>query len=262
MRTFSLHPSTSIGGSSGVRSVVSRRGPESPPFHSGPPPAPVPEVPSPGPLTAIRELPRRAGRYAVELGDARIAPVSVETIAELRLSVGALVDERAIARLLEASAATHCFDRALDALARRARATRDLERWLVQRGHPRAAVAAALERLATLGLLDDRRFAEAFVAGPARAKGFGSRRVVAELRRRGVASTIIDAVLTSRTADAGDAEGEALSAAARKRARALRSLAPEVAERRLMGWLVRRGFAPGAARGAARAALRETAAAG
>lgn len=208
--------------------------------------------PAPGAISAIRELARRAGRYAVEVGGGVLLPVSVETIAEFRLQVGRNVDREVLARLLAASAMTRCFDHALDALARRGRATRELERWLEARDHPREAIGAAVERLTALGLLDDVRFAEAYVAGPARAKGFGVRRVAAELRRRGVPAAIVARAL----AQEDDVHAHAtLEAAAARRARALRSLAPEVAQRRLIGWLVRRGFAPGAATRAARAAL-------
>src|SRR2546422_768667 len=48
----------------------------------------------------------------------------------------------------------------LRALARRAHARLDLQRRLVKKQHPPAAVEAALERLTIRGLLDDQRFAE------------------------------------------------------------------------------------------------------
>jgi len=205
-------------------------------------------------VTAIRELARRAGRYAVEVGGAAITPVAIETIAECKLAVGLMLDAAALERLRTASAVTACYDKALDALARRARSSKDLERWLLEREHPRAAIAATIERLSALGLLDDERFAEAYVNGPARTKGFGQRRVAAELRRRGVPSAIVDRAIAGR-ADADGSESDALAAAAARRARTLRTQAPDVAQRRLVGWLVRRGFAIGAAIRAAKDAL-------
>ncbi len=208
---------------------------------------------APGVVAAIRELPRRAGRYAVEVGGGTVAPVSVETIADLALAVGRTLDPPALARLRSASAITRCYDHALDALARRARASGELARWLAERDHPREAVTAAIGRLQALGLLDDARFADAYVHGPARSRGFGARRIAAELRRRGVAGAVVSAALGEREATSGEAA--AVEAAARRRARALATLAPDVAQRRLSAWLVRRGFSPGAAVRAARVAL-------
>jgi hypothetical protein len=62
-------------------------------------------------------------------------------------------------------------------------------------------------------------------------------------------------VIGARGEDAAEAEQDALTAAATRRARSLRTLDPAVAQRRLTAGLVRRGFGPGAATQAARRAL-------
>ncbi|MCC7003580.1 MAG: regulatory protein RecX [Gemmatimonadaceae bacterium] len=211
--------------------------------------------PSAGPVRAIAELPRRAGRYGVTVGEVVVAPVSVETIGDLRLKIGQSLDEALVARLWAASRATECYDKAAAALARKGRPRRDLERYLKQRDHAAHDISWACDRLAQLGLLDDAAFARAFVDGPARSRGYGTRRVVAELRRRGVESGLVDRVIGARGEDAAEVEQDALAAAAARRARSLRSLEPAVAQRRLTAWLVRRGFGPGAAVQAARRAL-------
>ena len=199
--------------------------------------------PAPGPVRAIAELPRRAGRYGVTVGEVVVAPVSVETIGDLRLKIGQSLDEAGVARLWAA------------ALARKGRPRRDLERYLKQREHAAHDIVWACDRLAQLGLLDDAAFARAFVDGPARSRGYGTRRVVAELRRRGVESALVDRVMGMRGEDAAEVEQVALVEAAARRARALRSLEPTVAQRRLTSWRVRRGVGPGAAAQAARRAL-------
>jgi len=211
--------------------------------------------PPPGPVRVIADLPRRPGRYAVTIGDVGLAPVSVETIAELRLRVGADVTAEVVQRLVAASRATACYDAAAAALARKGRPRRDLERWLSQRDHDAADIAWACDRLAGLGLLDDEAFARAFVSGPAKTRGYGPRRIVAELRRRGVSGSLVDRVMASRGEDALEADVTSLDVAAARRARSLRGLEPAVASRRLTAWLVRRGFGAGDASRAARRAL-------
>jgi SOS response regulatory protein OraA/RecX len=200
--------------------------------------------PAPGPITALREVARRAGRYAIQLGDATIAPLSVETIADLKLKVGVVLDAPTLARVLDARAATACYDHAIDALARRARATGELERWLAQREHPRAAIAVAVDKLTTLGLLDDARFARGFV-GTRGGGRLGPRRIERELRQKGVPSAVVTEVMREFREATADSGAGALEAAAERRLRSLRSLEPPVARRRLLAWLLRRGFDAG-----------------
>ena len=124
---------------------------------------------------------------------------------------------------------------------------------------------AALDRLTALGLLDDLAFARAFARSRASGKGFGPRRVVAELGRKGVARPVIDQVMRELESAADEESEGALSAperevatvraAAEKRLRSLSRLEPEVARRRLTGWLVRRGFGVGVASRVARELL-------
>ena len=198
---------------------------------------------------------KRAGRYAVEIAGVVLAPVSVEMIAESQLVVGREVDQSTLDRLIVAARQVACFDRALEALARRSRSARDLERWLRDRDFSTAEIAPALDRLAELGMLDDLAFARGFAHSRAVGRGFGLRRVAAELGRHGVANAVVATVLTELRERHAGGEQAALEAAAQKRARALGKLEPEVARRRLMAWLVRRGFALGDAAGAARRAL-------
>ena len=218
------------------------------------PKEPPPE-PLPGPVTAIREHPRRAGRYTVEVARVPVGPVSAEAIGELGVRIGVVLDERALARLAAAARDLACYDRALDALARRSRSRADLERWLRQREFTAEQIAPAVERLTELGLLDDAAFARGYARGRLGARGFGPRRVAAELARRGVERSVVDEVLREH-AEASES-GSELERAARKRVRAVASLEPRVAHQRLTAWLVRRGFDVGESVRMARVVLRE-----
>lgn len=223
-------------------------------------------------LKTLREHPRRAGRYVLEIAPPNegaestpsapiaVAPISVETIAECSLRAGMAVDEALLVRLQAAARRVECYDRATDALARRARSRADLERWLRQRGHARDDIMAATDRLAGLGLLDDVAFAQAFVRSRIVGRGFGPRRVVAELGRHGVDRRVADRVLAEYHAELPDAAEMSVEAAARKRVASLGTLEPTVALRRLTGWLIRRGFGAGEAARAARRALEDGAA--
>lgn len=79
-------------------------------------------------------------------------------------------------------------------LARREHSFAELLRKLLQRGAPEELAEIELERLQSEGLLSDARFCEAYVYSRSQ-RGFGPVRLREELRHRGVADSLIDAVL-------------------------------------------------------------------
>lgn len=84
-----------------------------------------------------------------------------------------------------AEAVSAAYEQALKLLVRREHSRRELGHKLSERDHPAAAVEAALDRLEGENALNDARFAEEY-ARARFAKGFGPRRVEAELREHGI----------------------------------------------------------------------------
>lgn len=198
-------------------------------------------------ITALREHPRRAGRYVIELDGAALGALSVERIAEYSLAVGREVDAALHTRLERAVREIACYDKALDSLARRARSAADLARWLKEKEFTKEEIDPAIDRLTTLGLLDDLAYARGFARTRLGAgRGFGPRRVAMELGRKGVAREIIDGVLRELADEEGGGdERAAAEAVAVRRVRGMAKLTPEARQRRLYGFLVRRGFGMG-----------------
>ncbi len=143
-------------------------------------------------------------------------------------------------------------DRALGLLAVRWRSRDELHRRLRQAGFEAEEIEQALAQLTDVGLIEDGRFARELVRDQAHRRLAGDRAIRGALRQRGVASDVAEGALR----EAGD-EAERARELATRRAVRLRSLAPEVAYRRLYGLLVRRGFPSGLAADACRAALAE-----
>lgn len=85
---------------------------------------------------------------------------------------------------------------ALRLLARREHTRWELRRKLLKRKWDSGDVAAVLERLAREGLQSDRRFAEAHLRGRIERR-YGPLRILAELRRRGVAAPLAREVVDS-----------------------------------------------------------------
>lgn len=134
------------------------------------------------------------------------------------------------------------YNRSLDALARRSRSTKDLERWLKEREYTQEDVADALERLTASGLLNDEKYAHSFARSRLVDRGMSRRRVAAELARHGIARDVVDRVIGSVVDDEGIDEDAAIETIARKKWRSLAKLEPGVGRRRLFGFLARKGF--------------------
>ncbi|PKL23291.1 MAG: hypothetical protein CVV47_15260 [Spirochaetae bacterium HGW-Spirochaetae-3] len=88
--------------------------------------------------------------------------------------------------LAAAVEATLAESRAVSLLARAEQFRAALERKLLARGMPRAAIAAALDRLEAVGLLSDDRYAESWIRQRIRTRAEGPRSLAAALSARGV----------------------------------------------------------------------------
>lgn len=145
------------------------------------------------------------------------------------------------------------------AIAKRVFALLDRRPWTLGRlrarlaadGFPKSAVEAVLARFAAEGLVDDRRFAEAFVRDVLRRKAVGRQWLRARLAAQAVPAAVAEAALAELLPLPRERELAARAAAERWR----RAGAPTpAAVARVARFLAARGFAPALARGAARAA--------
>lgn len=135
-------------------------------------------------------------------------------------------------------------------MARRAYSRSELEKRLTNAGYAAEDVAATLERLGELRLIDDADFAAVWVEQRAR-RGLGAERLRAELENKGVAREVIDLILES----SGDDElARATAIAATHLEKVIDLPLPRQASR-LQGLLARRGFSEEVVDSAVRAVL-------
>ena len=193
-------------------------------------------------LTGLAPDPRRPDYRVVEVDRGRFASLPAHELTGLDLVIGREIGPLVLERLQELADVEAAHRAAQRAIARRAHARFDLRRRLLQRQHPPEAVDAALDRLSAAGLLDDAQFAADYAADKAR-RGRGPARLARDLQAQGVDRRIAEeAVRRSLAAEGVDPE-QAVRALAEKRAKQLAGLPPMVKKRRLVAFLVRRGFA-------------------
>ncbi|HKC48020.1 MAG TPA: regulatory protein RecX [Gemmatimonadales bacterium] len=192
-------------------------------------------------VTNLALDPRQPGYQVVEVDRGRFASLPAAALVPLGISRGAVVDAPTFGVLQQLADIEAAYRAAVRAQTRRPHARAELRRRLMKKQHPGAAVDAALERLAAQDLLDDRRFAEHFVATRAQ-QGRGAVRLLQDLRRQGVDQRIAEAAVAASLAAEGIDEAAVLRQVAERRARQLNALPPTAKRRRLLAYLARRGY--------------------
>ena len=193
-------------------------------------------------ITAIVPNPRKPGRFAVSVDGEDVATLSIDAIERLRLVLGGRVDDRLRLAIDHEAAILATYDRALNMLAARARSSAELRRLLIRKGEPAAQVDVVIDRLRTVGFLDDAAFARQFTRSKAVGSGLSRRRVQQELSKRGVARDISDDAIEDVFTEEQVDEDASIERVARKKLRTLGKLEPAVQRRRLYGFLARRGY--------------------
>lgn len=144
--------------------------------------------------------------------------------------------------------AAGALDAGLNLLSQRAHSRVEVRRKLGRRGYREEDVESAVLRLAELGYLDDRAFAEGHVRR--RSSGLGRLAISAELAARGVDRAVADAALGGL--DTGSQLASATHLAerlfGRKTFSSFREMLNSIGPK-----LVRRGFSPGIVRAACHA---------
>lgn len=211
-------------------------------------------------LIRALETVSRGARLRLDVG--LDEPVELAAAVCPALAVGDTLDETRLQALREATADHETREAALRLLSYRPCSRGELEERLGRKGHAPEHIARCLDALREAGIIDDAAFAQAHVRDAVRLRPRGSRRLLAELRRKGVADgTAADAVARVLDEESSPESELAVRAAERwsRRARAVeRALLCGAGERadvervrrRFWGYMSRRGFGPDAVRGA------------
>lgn len=185
-----------------------------------------------------------------------VAKMDRAVIDSLRLTSGTAWTRALADQVLEACHHDAAKRYALNALSVRQMSRGRLRENMVRRGTPKTIADLVVQELADSGLIDDRVMAESIARSLLAQNPCGARMVEYRLRRRAIEPELARAVAIELTT-VRDAGADALRVA-RKRLRSMsKQLDRSVIERRLVGSLARRGFAPGVCRSAARDAMSE-----
>jgi len=191
-------------------------------------------------VTRIVTQKRRENRRNIFLDGKFAFGCNVNVVATFRLRKGMNLSDEQLRAIEQGEVRQECLDKAMEHLGRRLHSRAELHRKLMRREYGDSIVNAVLDELTILGYVNDARFAKTRALSAAEHRKHGKRRAILELLKRGVQADVARSAL-DQVYDAHDTLAVAKQLAARQAPR-LRKLDPQVARRRLVGMLQRRGF--------------------
>ncbi|MBM4428904.1 MAG: hypothetical protein FJ026_00970 [Chloroflexi bacterium] len=185
-------------------------------------------------VTALRQQKKNRQRVSVYLdGDYAFG---LQAIIASSLKVGQTLSPEQVHELQRSDLEEAAYERALGFLSYRPRSEAEVMAYLQRRKVPPEAIRGATERLLRAGLLDDEAFSRYWVENREAFRPRGPRLLRFELRRKGVRDAAIEQAMENLD------ETESAYRAARDRARRYAHLDRASFQRRLGGFLQRRGF--------------------
>ena len=189
-------------------------------------------------ITEIAPQKNATDRYSIFLDGNFAFGLGAEVVLEFGLHTGMTITADRIAEIRRREEIVKATNAGLNLLAYRARSTGELETRLRQKGFPPDIIEIAIERFRNWGYLDDRSFAESWVENQQAHRPRSRRVLKQELQQKGIPRDLIETTMESTTIDEA---ADALELA-RKQWGKLSSQPPDVRQRRLSGYLARRGY--------------------
>ena len=209
-------------------------------------------------ITGLEPAAGRATGVVMHVDGQPVCRLSDDLRLRLCVSIGDELTDEQVGRIVHASELAEAKESALRYLSYRPRTRAEVLRHLRGKGLEVHA-EAVLGRCEELGYVDDEAYALAFARERIRLRPRGVPRLVSELLSRGVSRDVAERAAVAALEEEDVTEEELLRVVAQRRVRALSGLQSAVARRRLSGFLVRRGFRPGAVRAMVRELLPEEA---
>lgn len=200
----------------------------------------APKVIHPGKITSIQSQKKNRNRISIFLDDKYAFGLHQDVLLQNNLYSGLDLNESDIKKLVDADALLRAKEASIVYLGHRARSEHEVRTKLKGKGFSEEIIAQVIKRLYELSYLNDEQFALNFTRNRFNHKGYGPKRIQADLRRLGIAGPLIERALDellseNKVIDSALAEAE-------KRLRRLRRETDLTKKRKkLFDFLLRRG---------------------
>jgi regulatory protein len=191
-------------------------------------------------ITKIEVQKRRPRRRSLFLDGDFFCGVEEEVVVKLRLKEGKEIDDEEIARIAETEEETKARRYGISLLSYRMRSRKELSRRLQRKGYSQETVDRVTSDLEEAGLIDDLEFARLWMRSRMESSPRSFYAIRRELFQKGVDREKIENAQCELEREFD--EKEIALSLAKKRLSRLKGLEKRDRERRLLGFLKRRGF--------------------
>lgn len=152
-------------------------------------------------VTAIKQQVKRAGRYSIFVDDRYSFSLSADALLDSKIVIGLELDQKQIGEYKQLSEDDKIYANVLNYLAIRPRSEWEIETYLKRKKATPSLSEAILNKLSINRLIDDRKFAEAFVRDRRLLRPTSRRKLILELRKKHVKDSVIQEAIGSEASD-------------------------------------------------------------
>ncbi len=185
-------------------------------------------------ITDIKAQVKREGRYSIFVDGKYAFSFSENELLSLRLRIGQEFTKEGLEELKKTAIEDKAYMRSLDLLARRSRSEWEMRDYLRRKDYEPELIDKTVNRLSKAGLLDDAKFAQAWVENRRLLKATSKRKLWQELKQKRVSEEVINQVLSDDEID----ERQVLKDLITKK----RSQTRYQDDQKLIAYLLRQGF--------------------
>ena len=152
-------------------------------------------------ITAIKQQVKQQGRYSIFVEGKYSFSLSDSALLESKIASGQDLTAQQVAEYKKLSGDDKLYNQALRYVAMRPRSVWEMEMYLQRKKADPLLSQQILNKLSNIDLLNDRKFAESWVASRRLLKPTSRRRLSQELRQKHVGDEIIEQVLSEDETD-------------------------------------------------------------
>jgi regulatory protein len=192
-------------------------------------------------MQVIRIVKKGKNDVIIHFDDEKILILALEVFLKSGLKKGEEISDDRFSALIEQNKLFHIKQRAFRLLGRRQHSTSELSIKLWNKDYEQKLIDEVIEDLKKNGYLDDREFIRTFVAEKSKTKYWSIKKIKSELIKNGLATKLIDEILTK---EPNDSDSENAMKLAKKKYEILikRNLEPKELKHKLSTYLYSKGF--------------------
>ena len=152
-------------------------------------------------ITKVAPAAKTPGRYNIFVDGQYSFSLDELQLVQAGLHSGLDIDEEQLAKFRNESEFGKNYIRAIDLISRRLRSEKEIRDYARRKSWTADNTERVIERLKARGYLNDKVFAESFVRARQNAGKYSRRRIELDLRRKGIADSIVKEVLHDEVSD-------------------------------------------------------------